>query len=65
MLLEFQSLIDKKLNEQGITENERTFLERLKSTLPNIKSATELISSVISVAKDLGLGIEILQHLIK
>jgi len=65
ILLEFQSLIDRKLNDQGITDKERTFLQKLKSILPNIKSATELVSSVISIAKDLGLGIDTLQRLIK
>lgn len=57
MVLDFQSLIDKKLYSAKLEEKEKTFLEKIKSALPSIKSAVELIKLIISVAKSLGMDI--------
>ncbi|MDO8489608.1 MAG: hypothetical protein Q7S42_05835 [Candidatus Omnitrophota bacterium] len=65
MLLEFQSLIDKKLNDPDVKPEEKGFLEKLKVSLPSIKSATELLSTAISIAKDCGLSIDTVHHLLK
>jgi len=58
MLLEFQSLIDKKLPELKEDSKEKTFLQKIKDSLPNIRNAIELIKLVLSIANDLGLTIE-------
>lgn len=65
MLLEFQSLVDRKLSSPTIQPEEKNFLQKVKSALPDIKSGTELVSSVISVAKELGLGMDALHHILK
>jgi len=65
MLLEFQGLIDKKLNNPNIKEEEKKFLQKVRSTLPSIKSATELFSTAISIAKDFGLNMDTVHQLLK
>ena len=55
MLLEFQSLIDKKLPELKAGSKEKSFLEKVKKSLPTITSVIELIKLILSVAGNLGL----------
>lgn len=56
--LDVQSLIDKQLYTGNLKEEEKSFLERLKQTLPTIKSATDLLNAVITTARSSGLTIE-------
>jgi hypothetical protein len=58
MLLEMQSKIDEKL--QGCEEGskEKNFLQRIKSSLSSITSATQLISQILNIAKEFGLNVD-------
>lgn len=59
MIMEFQSFIDKQLyGNQSISETERSFLEKVKANLPSLKTAADLVSTIISVAKSLGLSLD-------
>lgn len=57
MLMDFQSLIDKRLYGENLKPEEKTFLEKVKAVLPTVKSATEITGLVIKMAKDSGLDI--------
>ncbi len=60
MLLEFTTLIDKVLygeNGKNLKPEEKTFLEKVKNELPSVKTAAELLATVIKMAKDSGLDI--------
>ena len=58
MIMEFQSLVDKQLyGNTELTEKERGFLEKVKSNLPSVKTAADLVSTVINIAKATGLDI--------
>ena len=65
ILLDFQSFIDKKLYSADLEEKEKNFLQKIKDSLPNIKTSVELVGLVISIAKDLGLNIEQILKLFK
>lgn len=58
MILEIQSLVDKKLLTAELNEKERTFLEKVKSALPTIKSVAELINIILTIAKSTGVGVD-------
>lgn len=60
MLLEVTTLIDKILygeNGKNLKPEEKTFLEKVKNTLPSVKTAAELLAIVVKMAKDSGLDI--------
>ncbi len=59
MITEFQSLIDKQLysSSNNLDEKQKSFLEKLKGVLPTLKSATELITAILTLAQNLGLDI--------
>jgi len=59
MIMEFQSLIDKQLyGNQSLSKEQKTFLEIIKENLPSVKTAVDLVSTIISVAKTLGMNID-------
>ena len=59
MITEFQSFIDKQLygNTANLDGKQKTFLEKLKRTLPTLKSAADLVATVVTIGKSLGLDI--------
>lgn len=63
IIIEMQDLIDKKLYGEKLEENEKTFLQKIKSILPNIKTATELVQQILVTATSLGIDINILSKL--
>lgn len=63
MVLDFQTLLDQKINNPDTEDEEKTFLQKIKLTLPSIKSGAELVSSVISIAQSMGLDLNILHKL--
>lgn len=65
MIMNFQSLIDKKLYSSKLNDKEKTFLERIKAKLPLVSSVAELISSILSIAKDLNLDINQVSKIFK
>lgn len=64
MITELQSLIDKRLygETEKLGEKEKTFLEKVKANLPTIKSSVELVSTMISIAKSMGLDLIQVAH---
>lgn len=60
VIQEFTQLIDKKLPFYDKETPERSFLEKLKETVGQAKDASEIVSTVLSVAKTVGLGIDAL-----
>lgn len=58
LIMDFQSVIDKKLYSFELDEKEKTFLEKIKAALPTVKSMVELINLVVSLAKSLGLSVD-------
>ena len=58
LIMEFQSIIDKKLYGSQLEEKEKTYLEKVKASLPTVKSVVELINLVVTLAKSMGLSIE-------
>ncbi|HUW21133.1 MAG TPA: hypothetical protein VMW41_00520 [Candidatus Bathyarchaeia archaeon] len=57
MLMEFQSTLDKRLYGSKLGKKEKSFLEKVKKALPTVKTATELVKLVITIAKSCGLEI--------
>ena len=57
MVLEIQDLINKKLYTEKLDEKEKTYLEKVKSSLPAIKNSVELLNLIFTTAKSLGLDI--------
>lgn len=58
ILLEFQSKLDEKLREYGDGTKEKTFLEKVKSTLSGIGNVADLVSLILRTGKDIGLTLE-------
>jgi hypothetical protein len=58
MIMDFQSLIDKRLYSSEVKGEEKTFLEKIKARLPFISSIAELLSSILSIAKDSNFDID-------
>ena len=58
MLLTIQSKIDEQLSKFPDGSPEKSFLQRLKTSLTGIKDVTQLIAQLISAAKSTGLTIE-------
>lgn len=58
IVMEVQSLIDKQLyGNQELEQIEKTFLEKMKESLPAIKSTAELITTLVTTANSLGLDL--------
>jgi hypothetical protein len=57
MLLDFQSKIDKALQNVEENSTKKKFLEKMKGSLSTIKNVTELFSLVLKLAKEYGLGL--------
>ena len=55
MLLEISNLISQRLSDTNLEEKEKNFLQKLKEQLPNITTSVELISTILTIAKTLGL----------
>lgn len=64
MLLEIQDKINAQLPETK-TEEEKNFLQTVKSSLSTIKNATELIQIILNTANTFGIGIDKLQQIFK
>jgi len=58
MILEFQSKIDEKLNEVQDGSKEKTFLEKIKSSLSKIKDYSQMLHLILTTGKDVGLTID-------
>lgn len=59
MIMEFQSFIDKQLyGNESLSSKEKSFLQKLKESLPSIKTTVELVSAILSLAKTFGLDID-------
>lgn len=65
MLLEMQSKIDEKLQSCEEGSKEKNFLQRIKNSLSSITSATQLISQILNIAKELGLNIDDISRLFR
>ncbi|MDO8739946.1 MAG: hypothetical protein Q7J54_00035 [Candidatus Woesearchaeota archaeon] len=57
MLLEMQEEINKKIQKTEDPQ-EKTFLEKIKSSLSSVKNAAEFVALVLKVGNDLGLTIQ-------
>lgn len=58
MIMEVQSLIDKQLyTNEALTDTQKNFLEKVKANLPSVKTAIDLISTVLTIAKTLNLDV--------
>jgi len=64
ILLEIQSMIDRKLNETT-DPKEKNFLEKIKSSLSSIKNISELLSLILSTGLSMGLTLEQIEKLFK
>src|SRR3972149_1291589 len=58
MLLTIQSKIDEQLSKFPDGSPEKSFLQKLKTSLTGIKDVTQLIAQLISAAKSTGLTVE-------
>ena len=58
IILEVQSKIDEKLREYNDGSKEKTFLEKIKSSLSGARSILELIRLILNTAAGIGLTIE-------
>jgi len=65
ILLEMQGFIDKKLLSKKLEIKEKTFLEKIKLSLPNVKNTVELIGIILNLAKDFGLSIHDISKLFR
>jgi hypothetical protein len=57
MITEFQDLIDKRFYGAELEEKEKSFLQKLKDSLPTVKSVVELVNLILTIAKSSGLDI--------
>jgi len=58
ILLDIQSKIDEKLPEYEEGSEEKTFLEKVKSSLKSVRNVTDLVRLILQTAKDVGLSID-------
>lgn len=61
IVLEFQDLLNKKIAATP-NEDEKSFLEKIKSSLGNVKSTVELVKVVLDIANQMGLDVN---HVLK
>ncbi|MFA5876838.1 MAG: hypothetical protein WC880_00535 [Candidatus Paceibacterota bacterium] len=64
VLLNLQSKIDSELQKHEEGSKERGFLEKLKSTLPALKSAMEVLSAALKIGADFGLDPRVIHNLL-
>lgn len=64
LLIDLGSKVDEKLKETK-DENEKGFLGKIKSVLPNLKSGIEVLRTTIDLAKEFGLTADQLSNLLK
>ena len=55
VLLEFQSKIDEKLNEYKEDSKEKSFLEKLKSSLSSTSNIFDLLKLTLKIGTEIGL----------
>ena len=66
MLLDFGSLIEKKLTDlDPEQEKERTFLEKIKESLAQINDTNQLIQTILKTAREVGLTLAKLTTLLQ
>ena len=58
ILLDMQSIIDKKLGEYEAGSKEYTFLEKVRASLSGVRNITELLNLIFKTGKEIGLAIE-------
>lgn len=54
MIMDIQTALDKQLNKPDLTQEEKTFLGKVKEALPTIKTSVDLVNLVLSTANSLG-----------
>lgn len=64
ILLETQSIIDKKISEV-IEPNEKSFLKQIKNSLSSVKNISELINLILYTGSSFGMNIEQILKLFK
>lgn len=64
VLLEIQSLIDKKLSDTTDVV-EKSFLQRIKDSLASVKSVNDLLGLILSTGSSVGLTLEQITRLFK
>ncbi len=62
--LEIQERIISEIPKYTEGSKERTFLEKLKASLPTIRGATDILSSVLKIGPELGLDIATIRKLL-
>ena len=65
MLLEIQSKIDEKIPEFKEGTKEKSFLDKIKGSLPSIKNTTELFTLILRTGKDIGLTFDQILNILK
>ena len=65
MLLEVQSKIDEKITEFKEGTKEKSFLDKIKSSLSSIKNTTELLALILKTGKESGLTVEQIFNILK
>lgn len=55
IVLELQEKIINEISKHEEGTKERSFLEKIKSVLPNVKTVTDILSSALKIGADLGL----------
>lgn len=58
ILLDMQSLIEKKMQNFPKESKERTFLENMKESLSSMKDVSDLFNTTVTTAKMIGLTVE-------
>lgn len=58
ILLDMQSLVEKKIQNFPKESRERTFLEKVKGSLSGVKDVSDLLTKTVSTAKAIGLSVE-------
>ncbi len=58
ILLDFQSKIDEKMKEHENDSKEKTFLEKIKSSLSRVGNVIELFTLILRTGKDVGLTLD-------
>lgn len=63
LLLEIQSKIDEK-TESVTDPTEKSFLEKVKANLSNVKNGVELLGMILKIGNDMGLTVEQIMRLL-
>lgn len=58
LIMDFQSVIDKKLYGSELEGKEKSFLEKVKESLTTVKSTTEVINLILTLGKSMGITID-------